>query len=241
MRLETYLSTEPPAPRQNARLSQSHEHSWGSQCIAAAPSEGASSPDSLKSSFDLSSFPQDFPAAAPRRVSASIRRRATPERVIMHGLLPAQWPAALTSGDHGAHARGECGAAESPEAARARSIPPAPGEPCGRLGLPGQPSRTGGERPLCDAPAGIAAAVSRPAYSAGAGGGFMKFVALGMIRFYQACLSPVMPLACRFQPSCSAYAYEAVEKWGARRGARLALGRLLRCRPWGNFGHDPVP
>jgi hypothetical protein len=69
----------------------------------------------------------------------------------------------------------------------------------------------------------------------------MKFVALGMIRFYQACLSPVMPSACRFQPSCSAYAYEAVEKWGARRGARLALGRLLRCRPWGNFGHDPVP
>jgi len=159
----------------------------------------------------------------------------------MHGLLPAQWPAALASGDHGVCAPGECGAAQPPEAARARSIPLAPGKPCGRLGLPGQSPRTGGERPFCYAPAGIAAAVSRPAYSAGARGGIMKFVALGMIRFYQACLSPAMPLACRYYPSCSAYAYEAVEKWGARRGARLALGRLLRCRPWGSFGHDPVP
>ena len=69
----------------------------------------------------------------------------------------------------------------------------------------------------------------------------MKFVALALIRFYQACLSPMMPLACHFYPSCSAYAYEAVEKWGLWRGVRLALGRLLRCRPWGTHGYDPVP
>lgn len=69
----------------------------------------------------------------------------------------------------------------------------------------------------------------------------MKFVVLGLIRFYQACLSPAMPSACRFYPSCSAYAYEAVEKWGVWRGVRLALGRLLRCRPWGAYGCDPVP
>ncbi len=69
----------------------------------------------------------------------------------------------------------------------------------------------------------------------------LTFLALAMIRFYQACLSPVLPSTCRFHPSCSAYAYEAVEKWGVWRGGRLALGRLLRCRPWGSYGYDPVP
>ncbi len=69
----------------------------------------------------------------------------------------------------------------------------------------------------------------------------MKFLVLGFIRFYQTCLSPALPSACRFYPSCSAYAYEAVEKWGLGRGLRLALARLVRCRPWGVHGYDPVP
>lgn len=69
----------------------------------------------------------------------------------------------------------------------------------------------------------------------------MKYLFLGFIRFYQACLAPLMPLACRFQPSCSAYAFEAIEKWGVWRGGGLALRRLLRCRPFGSFGYDPVP
>ena len=69
----------------------------------------------------------------------------------------------------------------------------------------------------------------------------MKLLALLSIRFYQACISPVMPWGCRFHPSCSAYAFEAVEKWGVGKGGRMALERLLRCRPWGRFGYDPVP
>jgi len=69
----------------------------------------------------------------------------------------------------------------------------------------------------------------------------MKFAAQVLIRFYQTCLSPVLPSSCRYYPSCSAYAYEAVEKWGPWRGAGLALRRLLRCRPWGGHGYDPVP
>lgn len=71
--------------------------------------------------------------------------------------------------------------------------------------------------------------------------GMLKVLALGLIRFYQACLSPAFPSACRHYPSCSTYAYEAVEKWGVWKGGRLALGRLLRCRPWGSYGYDPVP
>jgi len=50
-----------------------------------------------------------------------------------------------------------------------------------------------------------------------------------------------MPLSCRYYPSCSAYAYEAVEKWGLGRGVVLAARRLVSCRPWGRFGYDPVP
>ena len=69
----------------------------------------------------------------------------------------------------------------------------------------------------------------------------MKSIALGLIRFYQACVSPTLPPACRYHPSCSAYAYEAVEKWGLWQGGRMALKRLLRCRPWGGYGYDPVP
>ena len=69
----------------------------------------------------------------------------------------------------------------------------------------------------------------------------MKFAALVSIRFYQACLSPVLPSTCRFYPTCSAYAHEAVDKRGVWRGSELAWRRLLRCRPFGGHGYDPVP
>lgn len=61
------------------------------------------------------------------------------------------------------------------------------------------------------------------------------------IRFYQLCISPMLPAACRFQPTCSAYAVEAIMKHGVIRGSWLALRRILRCHPWGGSGYDPVP
>ena len=61
------------------------------------------------------------------------------------------------------------------------------------------------------------------------------------IRFYQAVFAPVMPVGCKFYPSCSRYAAEAIERHGAIRGARLALARLWRCRPFTQGGFDPVP
>jgi putative membrane protein insertion efficiency factor len=64
---------------------------------------------------------------------------------------------------------------------------------------------------------------------------------LGAIRAYQRWISPVRPPACRFTPSCSAYAVTAVERYGAVRGGWLATRRLLRCGPWHPGGHDPVP
>jgi hypothetical protein len=58
---------------------------------------------------------------------------------------------------------------------------------------------------------------------------------------YRYALSPVLPGACRFQPSCSQYALEAVSRFGARKGGWLMLRRLARCHPWGGSGYDPVP
>ena len=61
------------------------------------------------------------------------------------------------------------------------------------------------------------------------------------IRFYQRCISPLTPPACRFTPTCSQYAIEALQKHGPIRGLYLAIRRILRCHPWGGSGYDPVP
>jgi uncharacterized protein len=61
------------------------------------------------------------------------------------------------------------------------------------------------------------------------------------IRAYQLLVSPLLPPSCRFLPTCSEYAREAVLRYGARHGLYLAVRRLLRCHPWGGSGYDPVP
>ncbi|MCG8511205.1 MAG: membrane protein insertion efficiency factor YidD [Rhodospirillales bacterium] len=63
----------------------------------------------------------------------------------------------------------------------------------------------------------------------------------GLIRAYQLLISPVFPMSCRYSPSCSAYAAEAVMRHGALRGSWLAVRRMVRCHPWGGWGYDPVP
>jgi putative membrane protein insertion efficiency factor len=66
-------------------------------------------------------------------------------------------------------------------------------------------------------------------------------IILILIRAYQVGISPWLGPACRYEPTCSAYAEQAVRKHGAARGSWLALRRLLRCHPWGGSGYDPVP
>lgn len=63
----------------------------------------------------------------------------------------------------------------------------------------------------------------------------------GLVRFYRGVISPVLPGCCRFQPTCSAYALDAVGRFGAVRGGWLTLRRIGRCHPWGGSGFDPVP
>lgn len=61
------------------------------------------------------------------------------------------------------------------------------------------------------------------------------------IRFYQLAISPHTPPSCRFTPTCSQYAIEALRKHGPLKGLGLAIWRILRCNPWGGSGYDPVP
>ncbi len=66
-------------------------------------------------------------------------------------------------------------------------------------------------------------------------------IMLGFIRFYQYAISPLIPPRCRFTPTCSQYAVEAIKKHGALKGGWLAAKRIARCHPFGGCGHDPVP
>jgi hypothetical protein len=68
-----------------------------------------------------------------------------------------------------------------------------------------------------------------------------RVICIGLIRIYQYGISPVLPRVCRYAPSCSEYASEAIERHGAILGGWLAGRRILRCHPWGGHGYDPVP
>ena len=69
----------------------------------------------------------------------------------------------------------------------------------------------------------------------------MRTVALVLLRFYKRFLSPLLPPMCRFEPTCSVYTMQAVEKYGALRGSWLGVRRLARCHPFNPGGWDPVP
>ena len=69
----------------------------------------------------------------------------------------------------------------------------------------------------------------------------LRRLLLLLVRFYQLFISPLAPPSCRYSPTCSAYAAEAIGRYGAWRGGRLAVRRIGRCHPWGGSGYDPVP
>jgi putative membrane protein insertion efficiency factor len=69
----------------------------------------------------------------------------------------------------------------------------------------------------------------------------MKSVLIALIRFYQLTLSSIMGRQCRFLPTCSDYAKEAIDRHGVIKGGKLAVKRVCRCHPWGGEGFDPVP
>jgi putative membrane protein insertion efficiency factor len=69
----------------------------------------------------------------------------------------------------------------------------------------------------------------------------MKQIAIFLIRVYQKHISPAFPPCCRFRPTCSQYALQAIERYGALKGGRMAAWRIMRCNPFSKGGYDPVP
>tara|TARA_Y100000385_G_scaffold13065_1_gene13317 strand:+ start:6046 stop:6267 length:222 start_codon:yes stop_codon:yes gene_type:complete len=69
----------------------------------------------------------------------------------------------------------------------------------------------------------------------------LKFFLIFLIRIYQWVISPLFPSSCRFNPTCSVYAIDAITKFGIFKGVLLAIKRILKCNPWGECGYDPVP
>jgi len=108
-------------------------------------------------------------------------------------------------------------------------------------GRPAAHRRTSLAAPLVAALIGFAAgdALRPPSKQAS------TFLALGAIDAYRATISPLLArtglIACRFEPTCSAYGREAIERYGWPRGFGMAAGRILRCHPWAKGGSDPVP
>ena len=71
--------------------------------------------------------------------------------------------------------------------------------------------------------------------------GLLSKAMLALIAFYRTCISPLLPPTCRYTPTCSQYAKEAIQKYGPFKGGWLAFKRILRCNPFGGSGYDPVP
>jgi uncharacterized protein len=69
----------------------------------------------------------------------------------------------------------------------------------------------------------------------------MKSLALAMIRFYKRFISPVLPSSCIYEPTCSVYTYQAIERYGVIRGTWMGIKRISRCHPFHAGGYDPVP
>jgi uncharacterized protein len=69
----------------------------------------------------------------------------------------------------------------------------------------------------------------------------MKTILLFLVKVYQKCISPILPSHCRYTPSCSEYAVDALKIHGAAKGSWLMIKRISRCNPWGGHGYDPVP
>lgn len=159
----------------------------------------------------------------------------------MHDVFPVERPRAHAGGHHHADAPGECSPAQPNAPETTGDFPSSPSHHRAGVGHRSQPAPERSQHALPE----IAARDSEVALPVASRETSefrpLKTFTLALIRFYQICLSPSIPSSCRFYPSCSGYAYDAISKWGVRKGIAMAMRRLLRCHPFGKSGYDPVP
>ena len=177
------------------------------------------------------------PLEAPRRLRPRIPAWATQRREAAISTLSQQRTATNPIRIRDSQARGRRGGTQSHSAALEGDIAALESERglrCRDFGTPG-----GARGQVRDATSRASSAhAARPA---GRSPGIAAKGALAAIRIYQATVSPGLGNVCRYAPSCSHYASEAIERHGLVKGAWLGMKRLLRCRPWGGSGYDPVP
>jgi len=168
----------------------------------------------------------------------------------MRDVLSIEWTRREPPGRYRTQLRRRSCASQPSEAASAGGVPADSAFDSGRLGYRGESSQRRGQSPVCDPDPRADEALSGACRSASetcsvddvrSGQGFLKTAVLALLSFYRSTLSPAIPSSCRFYPTCSEYAHEAVSQWGIRRGVWLAVRRVVRCRPFSSFGYDPVP
>lgn len=164
----------------------------------------------------------------------------------MHHLLSSKRAAAHASWDHHAQRDWQCCDPQPHSAPRAGSIPAEPAGDSGGMGCSAESPASGRHGAFPGPGARAFAAVPRESAPTSRSKirtiiKLPRLLALGLIRVYQLLISPALPSACRFYPTCSEYARLAIDEWGMARGSWLALRRLARCHPWGGSGWDPAP
>lgn len=164
----------------------------------------------------------------------------------MHHFLSFKRAAAHAYWDHHSQRDWQCCDPQPHSTPRAGSIPAKPAGDSGGMGRSPE-SPDGGRHRAFPSPGARGFAVI-PFEVAPTGQAGVRTVArlprlltLGLIRVYQLFISPALPSACRFYPTCSEYARLVIDEWGVAHGSWLALRRLARCHPWGGSGWDPAP
>lgn len=181
-------------------------------------------------------------AGAARGIRRGLSRRAAARGRHVRGFCTAKRVAERPLRNQRQKGAGHGRSAESNAQADSRDSALASRGDCSRMGHGHTSKQRGSHAEVREARSGAAFAASAPQTGLGVKvSRAAKRVALACVRMYQVLLGPFLGGGCRFYPSCSKYAYEAIERFGARRGAWLGMKRVLRCRPFSTHGYDPVP
>ena len=236
---QTHIPTEAHPKKAHPRLSRSHEFAGWTQ----GPPGKAAARSQASVYLDVRAQPGDPPMRRPKRLThrRDIRRvlrrgrtfRGTnvSVRMFQSHEPSSRFAFAVRRGGGGAVKR-NLARRRLREAARSLDVLPRLGRAClSRVPGPASELRFDPRRFARDS-----LESRNPSWRRG-----MKAVALWLIRRYQQTVSPGLPSACRFEPTCSHYAYEAIETYGLIRGGFLATKRLARCHPFTSVRHDPVP